>query len=253
MATSQNGWPYVASYGDPTLTELPWVSGDVLRGDTWTVLDYLCRRFNREVQPIRKASSWGFAPRNIIGSTIISNHASGTAIDLNADDHPLGAVGTFNAGQVSAIHAILRDCVVDGVPVIRWGGDYSGRKDEMHFELNLQSNGNSPAKLAKLADRVSGAAALAAVVATATPAASGLPILRRGTAGGAAGKRLKGWLHSMYSYGRGVDPNTDWIGDDAWAAMTVFCRRVGILGASEPLSAWGPKCWAAAKDQGYRP
>lgn len=259
MTTSQNGWPAIASYGDPSLTAFPWVSGDVLRGDTWDVFDYLCRRFDAEVQPIRKAASWGYSPRNIIGSfTTLSNHASGTAIDLNADAHPLGATGTFSAAQVARIHSILTDCVVDGVPVIRWGGDYSGRKDEMHFELNLMSNGNSPAKLAALASRVRAglstpsADALAAVVKTATPAASGLPILRKGTDGGAPGQRLKAWLHAMYSYAAGVDGSVTWIGDDAWSAMTVFARRVGLLGAGETLDAWGPKCWAAAKAQGFR-
>jgi hypothetical protein len=53
-------------------------------------------------------------------------------VDINATRHPLGKPGTFNAAQVARIHRILAD--VDHV--VRWGGDYTGRKDEMHFEIN---------------------------------------------------------------------------------------------------------------------
>jgi len=76
----------------------------------------------------------GHAYREISGSTTLSNHASGTAIDLNAPRHPLGASGTFSSTQVSRIRSILTYC--DGV--VRWGGDYATRKDEMHFEISVQ-------------------------------------------------------------------------------------------------------------------
>jgi peptidoglycan hydrolase-like protein with peptidoglycan-binding domain len=44
---------------------------------------------------------WGHAYREISGSTTLSNHASGIAIDINAPRHPLGASGTFSSTQVS--------------------------------------------------------------------------------------------------------------------------------------------------------
>jgi hypothetical protein len=77
---------------------------------------------------------WGYAERDIIGmgSTDISNHASGTAMDLDATAHPLGKYNTFNSLQISLIERKLKE--YGGV--IRWGHDYSGRKDEMHFEIN---------------------------------------------------------------------------------------------------------------------
>src|SRR5690606_27057234 len=75
---------------------------------------------------------WGYAERPIRGSSVISNHASGTAIDLNATKHPLGASGTFTSTQVTRIREIL--AVTRNH--VRWGGDYTGRKDEMHFEIN---------------------------------------------------------------------------------------------------------------------
>ena len=40
--------------------------------------------------------------------------------------------GTFTGAQVTAIRAILSE--VGGV--IKWGGDYNSRKDEMHFEID---------------------------------------------------------------------------------------------------------------------
>ena len=62
---------------------------------------------------------------------MLSNHSSATAIDLNATKHPLGSAGTFTTVQVALIQAL---CKKYG---IRWGGDYKGRKDEMHFEISL--------------------------------------------------------------------------------------------------------------------
>ncbi len=80
---------------------------------------------------------------------VLSNHSSGTAIDLNAPRHPLGTSGTFSATQRSHIRSILNSC--NGV--VRWGGDYSGRKDEMHFEINVRPG---DARLAALAQRIGG-------------------------------------------------------------------------------------------------
>lgn len=128
MVTSQNGWGV-----QPELEDLSWITGSVRAGFVHDVFDELCLRFDEEVENIRVDWSWGYAFRPIRGQTGgYSNHASGTAIDLNAPAHPLGKSGTFSRRQRRKIHRILRD--LDGV--IRWGGDYSGRPDEMHFEIN---------------------------------------------------------------------------------------------------------------------
>jgi hypothetical protein len=147
MANSQNGWPAITSSGDARLAVFPWVTGRVLAGDVSTVFGYLARRFHYEVEPIDVASSWGWAYRPISGSDDLSNHSSGTAIDLNAPRHPLGASGTFSPAQVAVINAIVAALS----PAVRWGGDYTGRKDEMHFEINT-----SPAVVAQVAARISG-------------------------------------------------------------------------------------------------
>lgn len=144
MSTSQNGWPVYTTSAD--LTPLRWITGRVVPGPVHAVLDHLCRRFDAEVEPIAVGQSWGWAYRPIRGQTSgYSNHASGTAIDLNAPKHPLGRRGTFTPGQVETIHAILRD--LDGA--VRWGGDYTRRADEMHFEINTD-----PATLRRVADRL---------------------------------------------------------------------------------------------------
>lgn len=76
---------------------------------------------------------------------MLSNHASGTAIDLNAPDHPLGEPGTFTDEQVARIRALLDELA----PVVAWGGDFD-RPDEMHFEVV-----GTPEEVAAVAARIS--------------------------------------------------------------------------------------------------
>jgi hypothetical protein len=154
MATSQNGWQandrsvISASRIPGTNTVITMRDGDVM-----VVLTECLRRFHLEVEPLDGPGvmdDWGYAERPVRGSTTdLSNHASGTAADANATRHPLSKVGTFSRRQVDAIHAILRD--LEGV--VRWGGDYSGRKDEMHFEINA-----GPTAVGRVAAKVRAAA-----------------------------------------------------------------------------------------------
>lgn len=90
--------------------------------------------FHELIEPIDEGTldDWGYAFRNVRGSTDkLSNHASGTAIDINSSRHPLGKVGTFPAEKVPMIRALAKKYG------LRWGGDYRGRPDEMHFEVEL--------------------------------------------------------------------------------------------------------------------
>lgn len=82
----------------------------------------------------------------LFGASSLSNHSSGTAFDWKAPSHPLGAVNTFSRAQISTIRAIVN---VECAGAVRWGGDYSGRKDEMHFEIN-----KGAAAVSALADRI---------------------------------------------------------------------------------------------------
>lgn len=144
MPTSQNGYSAndrskIASY------KIPGGKVALRKGDVATVLVYFATRYHNEVEPLKWPGNWGYAERKIRGGRSLSNHASGTALDLNAPKHPLGARGTFTKKQVSAINRILKDC--EGV--LRHGKDYRSRKDEMHVEINA-----SPARVAAVARKI---------------------------------------------------------------------------------------------------
>jgi len=137
--TSPNGFPVSASAAairvvaatvPGTSVRLPVRSGEVT-----TLLIHVARRFHQAVEPLVVPGCWGWAYRQNVNSPgTWSNHASGTAIDLNAPRHPNGSANTFTRAQVAAIRVILDECR----GVVRWGGDYARTKDEMHFEINVQ-------------------------------------------------------------------------------------------------------------------
>ncbi|EAQ34065.1 hypothetical protein NB311A_06688 [Nitrobacter sp. Nb-311A] len=84
-----------------------------------------------------------YNPRKVRGSaTKWSNHAYGAAIDLNAAENGLGA-GRGNMPQ-PVINAFKRQGA-------RWGGDYRGRTDPMHFEF-CDASGYPGVKPVKLFD-----------------------------------------------------------------------------------------------------
>ena len=100
--------------------------------------------FNELIEEIDDGKDdWGYCyrdVRNVPGK--LSNHASGTAIDLNAKIHPLGKAGTFPAEKVPMILALCRKYGLN------WGGTWT-RKDEMHFEIGID-----PIKAAKLIEKL---------------------------------------------------------------------------------------------------
>lgn len=139
MPKSQNGWPandssQVASQIVPGTA----VKITVRKDAAGQLLLEVASAFDRLVQDIDNArgalDDWGYAQRPIRGGSDLSNHASGTAIDLNATKHPLGTApsANFTAAQIAQIRRIVT--ITGGV--VRWGGDYTGRKDGMHFEIN---------------------------------------------------------------------------------------------------------------------
>lgn len=144
MATSQNRWPVLQPSSSKLYTwVIPAKNGTfklrTRNGSAGFLLAYLALWFSEVLEDVTRGKTlddWGYAYREIRGSSGWSNHASGTAIDLNALTHPLGKVrtGIFRyRSKVDALHARLRFMR----NTIRWGGDYHGRKDEMHFEVNV--------------------------------------------------------------------------------------------------------------------
>lgn len=136
MARSQNG--YTAN--DITLTSVRTIPGTSrkirLRNDAaGDLLLWILGQFDGLVEDIDagQLDDWGYAERPIRGGTELSNHASGTAADVNAVRHPLGTdpTATFSKEQISTIRRLV--AWTEGC--VRWGGDYVGRKDPMHFEI----------------------------------------------------------------------------------------------------------------------
>jgi hypothetical protein len=150
VVNSQNGWPVDrtgAGQDRSPIHGAVTVPNGVLKGDVAVVLRWVARQFDETVEPLKAGTCWGWFVKNIEGSASISNHASGTAIDLNADRHPMGVAAskTFTAKQVAACRAI--ETAAGGV--VRWGGSYSGRPDSMHWEINAPA-----AKVKAFADKI---------------------------------------------------------------------------------------------------
>jgi hypothetical protein len=160
VVNTQNGWPA----NRPDLVSSRVVPGTgtrltVRNGAAGDLLLEVASLFDRLVQDIDAGvlDDWGYAPRPIRGSSVISNHASGTAIDLNATRWALGSEPSvnLNAEQIATVHRIVG--ATGGV--VRWGGDYTGRKDPMHFEIN---DGRTEADCARALDQLRAAFAFKA-------------------------------------------------------------------------------------------
>lgn len=135
MTKSQNGWPASKNEKEIGIKIFKIKNTDRkmrLQEDAGVILAAFAAEFHAQVEPIDEGvfDDWAYAYRDVRGSdSDLSNHASGTAIDLNATKHPLHAQNTFTKQQAVIIREL---CKKYG---IRWGGDYAKRKDEMHFEI----------------------------------------------------------------------------------------------------------------------
>jgi hypothetical protein len=132
---SQNGWPASADRDEIHVKNYE-VAGTsrhlACTADVAAILCAFAAKFHKLVEPIDAGvfDEWGHALRNVRGAIgTVSNHGSGTAMDLNASKHPLGKENTFKPEQVVKIHALCKEFG------LRWGGDYKTRKDDMHFEI----------------------------------------------------------------------------------------------------------------------
>ena len=215
MVASQNGW----RANDPSVVAsrlIPGTSRSVrVRIDApGALLLEVAAAFDRLVEPLDEGQldDWGYAERPIRGGEELSNHASGTAIDLNALRHGLGTdpLASFTPAQIDTIHRIL--AATGGV--VRWGGDYVGRKDPMHFEINDGMD---------LADCERGLAGLRKWVAAAPPVLT----LRYGMRHPDV-LRLQSILTTRYPLYAHWSPVTDYFGDKTLAAVKEFQRRSGL-------------------------
>jgi len=136
-ATSQNGWPALGAGSDRLhVWTIPARTGEVRvrmrSGSAGFLLAHVVLWWAERLEPVSGGvlDDWGWAYRPVRGAQSLSNHASGTAVDVNATTYPLG---TERMPGVMARRIRRRLRWYDGC--VRWGGDYRGRKDQMHLEL----------------------------------------------------------------------------------------------------------------------
>ena len=136
MTRSQNGWPVLLPEECRVwnINQGP-VHFRLHPGGAGFVLAHFALWYAENVERIAGDSwdDWGHAVRTIRNSSdVVSNHASGTAIDINAQAHPLGRRHTLTDQQEWLLLRRLRGRYAR---LIRWGGQYQHRADEMHYEL----------------------------------------------------------------------------------------------------------------------
>lgn len=150
MTNSQNGYKAFDHSLIANFTIVHDVKVNLRKGDVSAVLLHFARWYDKNIESLMASDTGGYNPRVIEGSTTVSNHASGTAMDLRWNKHPMGKRGTFSNAMAGKIRSQLK--FYEGV--IRWGGDYSGRVDEMHFEIN-----KPPTDVARIVKKIAAAVA----------------------------------------------------------------------------------------------
>ena len=151
MLVSYNAWPASKDPAEIGIKSYPVPGTEIKLRCSEKVAPLLvgfAAEFHNLIEPIDEGSldDWGYCFREVRGVPgKISNHSSGTAIDLNSTRHALGKVGTFDAAKVPMIRALAKKYG------LTWGGDYRNRKDEMHFEISV-----SPAKAVELIKKLQG-------------------------------------------------------------------------------------------------
>lgn len=144
---SINGWPASKDQVaiNVALFTIPGTARSVrLCADAAPILLWIAHKFHRAVANLNMPplAVWGYNYRPALqGNGKLSDHASGTAIDLRSDQFPVGTEH-MTLKQRLAVRRILKRC--DGL--IIWGGDYqsAASKDQMHFAI---APGVTPAQI----------------------------------------------------------------------------------------------------------
>jgi hypothetical protein len=251
-AASANGWRVLGRAECTTIT----VPGGQLQVHPRTAAIFadLAARYHSTVEPLVWPGCWGYALRPIKGSASYSNHASGTAVDLNAPAHPQGvpAGKTFTAAQIAAV----RELVARYHGVVTWGGEWKAPSvDGMHFEI---TDGTSVQAVDALAASLSGSTPPPAPAPPAPRPAgfTGPDLTGRGTTlrgdQGNNGPRvavLQAFLRTRYPlYAKNLAAD-GWWGPATTAAIAEFGHRSNIPSADGRNI--GPKLAAALYAAGF--
>ncbi|HKY51233.1 MAG TPA: M15 family metallopeptidase [Candidatus Limnocylindria bacterium] len=160
---------------------------------------------------------WGAACRSIRGSSTPSNHSWALAVDLNSLSNPMGYYHPPRTDMPPAMVATWKRYG------FRWGGDYSGRTDAMHYEFM-----GTPADAKAQTERARRELAGGSVKPPLAPAPT-RPELRRGSTGEAV-KILQ----------RGLGTEADGI---FGAGTESSVKRFQAANGLDPDGIVGPKTW----------
>ena len=141
MAVSTNGWTFITSSLDPRLRTItiPGTSKriTVRRGVAPLLAAFLADVHARGIVNLQRNQQFtaGWNPRET-ASGALSNHGSGTAVDMRWDILKPDGQRHMTPEQIDGIHRLLSLYVTgSGKRVFGWGGDYRRTIDEMHIEL----------------------------------------------------------------------------------------------------------------------
>lgn len=166
---------------------------------------------------------WSYACRQIRGSTSVSEHARGTAIDINAVHNPMGS--TLRTDMPPFVAAVAK------AHGLRWGGTYTSRPDAMHFEwmgtiaeareMVAHLKGTAPAVTERHAsiEPTDGAGAIKFLQVCLTLAGQHIPVDGKyGTQTGQAIKNLKRFFnaHKVGDHVFDVGPERGWMAGPAF-------------------------------------
>jgi hypothetical protein len=143
VTASYNGWPTSqdpAAIGIDRDFEVAGVEfpGGVRGGDVAAVLGYVFGEMHKRVEPLVPGWCWGYTYKaNVNNPSQMSCHASGTAGDYNAPNHPNGTStgpgggGGWTGAQYAEINAILAE--------VDHAVDWLSGNDPMHFEIDVDA------------------------------------------------------------------------------------------------------------------
>ena len=138
MLTSYNDWPASKNQAEIGIKSYP-VPGTLIKlrcaEKVAPLLVGFAAEFHNLIEPLDVGAldDWGYAYRDVRGVPgKLSNHASGTAIDLNASRHPLKSINTFEPAKVPMLKALCKKYA------LTWGGEWT-RPDPMHYEVSINA------------------------------------------------------------------------------------------------------------------
>lgn len=138
MATSDNGWSVI--YPEDARSKTTFVKIGKATFQVRKGTEELWRLFLTELNKIEPFSEAGwdgaYAFRLVLGSeTNWSCHASATAIDMNASQHPRGRGLRYKGWSLKQRYQLRKLLNSTLGKAFKWGNDFSTTPDGMHFQL----------------------------------------------------------------------------------------------------------------------